>query len=54
MNQETESRKYGIPGLQELKTGYVKPVMMTLLTSQYVPMVAIAESKFLSFPLLAS
>ncbi len=28
--------------------GYVKSAIMTLQTSQYVPMVAIAESKFLS------
>lgn len=27
---------------------YIKPAMMTLLTSQCVPMVAITESKFLS------
>ncbi len=33
---------------------YVKPVIMTLQTSQCVPMAAISESKFLSLQTLAN
>ncbi len=35
-------------GFAGAKTGYVKPAIMTLQTSQCVPMAAIAESNFLS------